>query len=58
MLNHDIIVPIKLTIESVIKSLNNLAINQRLDDDVNTQSYKNMECFDLEHHAIINLKIK
>ena len=38
--------------ESVIKSLNDLAINQRLDDDVNTQGYKDMERFDLEHHAI------
>ena len=52
MLNHDIIVPNKLTMESVIKSLNDLAINQRLDDDVNTQVYKNVERFDLEHHAI------
>ena len=52
MLNHDIIVTNKLTLESVIKSLNDLAINQRLDDDVNTQVYKDMERFDLEHHAI------
>lgn len=52
MLNNDIIVPNKLTMESVIKSLNDLAINQRLDDDVNTQAYKDMERFDLEHHAI------
>ena len=52
MINYDIIVPNKLTMESVIKSLNDLAINQRLDDDVNTQGYKDMERFDLEHHAI------
>ena len=52
MLHYDIIVPNKLTMESVIKSLNDLAINQRLDDDVNTQGYKDMERFDLEHHAI------
>ena len=52
MLNHNIIVPNKLTMESVIKSLNDLAINRRLDDDVNTQGYKDMERFDLEHHAI------
>ena len=52
MTNNDIIVPNKLTMESVIKSLNDLAINQRLDDDVNTQGYKDMERFDLEHHAI------
>ena len=52
MLNNDIIVPNKLTMESVIKSLNDLAINQRLDDDVDTQGYKDMERFDIEHHAI------
>ena len=52
MINYDIIVPNKLTMKSVIKSLNDLAINQRLDDDVNTQGYKDMERFDLEHHAI------
>ena len=52
MPNYNIIVPNKLTMESVIKSLNDLAINQRLDDDVNTQGYKDMERFDLEHHAI------
>ena len=52
MINYDIIVPNKLTMESVIKSLNDLAINQRLDDDVNTHDYKDMERFDLEHHAI------
>ena len=52
MMNNDIIVPNKLTMESVIKSLNDLAINRRLDDDVNTQGYKDMERFDLEHHAI------
>ena len=52
MPHYNIIVPDNLTMESVIKSLNDLAINQRLDDDVNTQSYKDMERFDLEHHAI------
>ena len=52
MPHYNIIVPNKLTMESVIKSLYDLAINQRLDDDVNTQVYKNMERFDLEHHAI------
>ena len=52
MPHYNIIVPDKLTMESVIKSLNDLAINQRLDDDVNTQGYKDMERFDLEHHAI------
>ena len=34
--------------ESVINSLNDFV----LDDDVNTQGYKDMERFDLEHHAI------
>ena len=38
--------------ESVINSLNDFVSNQRLDDDVNTQDYKDMERFDLEHHAI------
>ena len=52
MPHYNIIVPDNLTMESVIKSLNDLAINQRLDDDVNTQGYKDMERFDLEHHAI------
>ena len=48
MINYDIIVPNKLTMESVINSLNDFV----LDDDVNTQGYKDMERFDLEHHAI------
>lgn len=52
MLHYDIIVPNKLTMESVIKSLNDLASNQKLDDDINTHYYDNMERFDLEHHAI------
>ena len=52
MINYNIIKTDKLTMESVIKSLNDLAINQKLDDDVNTQGYKDMEHFDLEHHAI------
>jgi len=52
MPHYNIIVPDNLNMESVIKSLNDLAINQRLDDDVNTRCYKDMERFDLEHHAI------
>ena len=52
MINCNIIKTDKLTMESVIKSLNDLAINQRLDDDINTHDYKDMERFDLEHHAI------
>ena len=49
---HYNIIPNNLIMESVIKPLNDLAINQRLDDDVNTQGYKDIECFDLEHDAI------
>ena len=52
MSHYNIIIPDNLIMENVIKSLNDLAINQRLDDDVNTQGYKDMERFDLEHHAI------
>lgn len=52
MQNYDIIVPNKLTMESVIKSLNDLASNQKLDDDSNTHYYEDMERFDLEHHAV------
>lgn len=52
MPNYNIIVPNKLTMESVIKSLNDLASNQKFDDDVNTHNYDDMERFDLEHHAI------
>ena len=52
MLNHDIIVPNKLTMENLSKLSNDIVSNQILDDDVNTQGYKDMERFDLEHHAI------
>lgn len=52
MPNNNIIVPDKLTRESLIKLSNDIVSNQRLDDDVNTQGYKDMERFDLEHHAI------
>ena len=52
MSNYNIIVPDNLTMENLSKLSNDLAINQRLDDDVNTQVYKNIERFDLEHHAI------
>ena len=58
MPRYNIIVPDNLTMENLSKLSNDIVSNQILDDDVNTQSYKNMECFDLEHHAIINLKIK
>ena len=52
MLNHDIIVPNKLTMENLSKLSNDIVSNQILDDDVNTQGYKDMERFDIEHHAI------
>ena len=52
MPHYNIIVPDNLTMENLSKLSNDLAINQRLDDDVNTQVYKNIERFDLEHHAI------
>lgn len=48
MLHYDIIIPNKLTMESVIKLLNDFV----LDDDINTHNYNDMERFDLEHHAI------
>lgn len=52
MLNYDIIVPNKLTMENLIKLSNDIVSNQILYDDINTHDYKDMERFDLEHHAI------
>lgn len=52
MLHYNIIVPNKLTMESLIRLSNDIASNQRLDDDINTHNYENMKHFDLEHHAI------
>lgn len=52
MLHYDIIVPNKLTMESVIKSLNDFVSNEKLDNYINTHYYDDMERFDLEHHAI------
>lgn len=52
MPHYDIIVPNKLTMESLIKISNDIASNQRLDDDVYTHDYEDMERFDIEHHAI------
>lgn len=52
MQNYDIVVPNKLTMESVIKSLNDFVSNEKLDDNINTHYYDDMERFDLEHHAI------
>lgn len=52
MLNCNIIVPDNLTIENLIKLSNDIVSNQILDDNTNTYDYKDMEGFDLEHHAI------
>lgn len=52
MINCNIIVPDKLTIESLIRLTNDIASNQRLDEDINTHNYKYKESFDLEYHAI------
>ena len=52
MINCNIIKTDKLTIESLIRLSNDIMSNQRLDDDINTHNYEDMERFDLEHHAI------
>ena len=52
MPHYNIIVPDNLTMENLSKLSNDIVSNQRLDDDVNTQGYKDMERFALEHHAI------
>ena len=52
MLYNNIIVPNKLTMESVIKSLNDFVSNEKLDGSINIHNYEDMEHFDLEHHAI------
>ena len=52
MPHYNIIVPDNLTMENLSKLSNDIVSNQILDDDVNTQGYKDMERFDLEHHAI------
>lgn len=52
MINRNIIIPNKLIMESIDKLSNNIASNQRLDDNINTHNYEYMERFDLEHHAI------
>lgn len=51
MLNCNIIKTDKLTMESLIRLSNDIMSNQRLDDDINTHNYEDMN-FDLEHHAI------
>lgn len=52
MPHYDIIVPDKLTMENLIRLSNDIASNQRLDDDVYTHNYEDMKHFNLEHHAI------
>ena len=52
MPHYNIIVPNNLTLENLSKVLNDVVSNQILDDDVDTQGYKDMERFDIEHHAI------
>ena len=52
MPHYNISVPDNLTMENLSKLSNDIVSNQILDDDVNTQGYKDMERFDLEHHAI------
>lgn len=52
MINCNIIKTDKLTMENLNKLSNDIMSNQRLDDDINTQNYEDMERFDLEHHAI------
>lgn len=52
MPHYNIIVPNKLTMESVIKSINDFLSDERLDNNINTHNYDDIERFDLEHHAI------
>lgn len=52
MINCNIIIPDKLTMESLIRISNDISSNQRLDEDINTHNYEDMKRFDLEHHAI------
>ena len=52
MLNCNIIKTNKLTMESIDRLSNDVVSNQRLDNDIYTHDYEDMERFDLEHHAI------
>lgn len=38
--------------ENLSKLSNDIVSNEKLDYDINTHNYENMEHFDLEHHAI------
>lgn len=49
---YNIIVPDNLTMENLSKLSNYIVSNQKLDNDINTRNYENIERFDLEHHAI------
>ena len=52
MVNYNIIIPDKLTMESLIRISNDIMSNKILDDDINTHNFEDMERFYLEHHAI------
>lgn len=52
MPNYNIIVPDNLTIENLRRLSNNIVSNEKLDDDINTHNYDDIERFDIEHHAI------
>ena len=52
MPNYNSIKADKLTIENLIKLSSDIASNQRLDKDINTHNYEDMERFYLEHYAI------
>ena len=52
MLNCKIIKDDKLTMENLNKLSDDIVSNKKLDNDINTHNYEDMELFDLEHHAI------
>ena len=52
MPHYNIIVPDNLTMENLSKLSNDIVSNKKLDNDINTHNYEDMELFDLEHHAI------
>lgn len=52
MPQYNIIVPDKLTMESLSKLSNDIVSNHRLDNDIYTHNYEYVERFYLEHHAV------
>lgn len=38
--------------ENLNKLSDDIVSNQKLDDDINTHNYEDMELFDFEHHAL------